>query len=593
MKAYRYLILIVLMPLLAWAGTTTLRQVDYIQNSGGGPELAIPSSGAWLVSQGAIFPMDGQVLAFNGTASQWEPAQNTWNSNIAHGISSYFGDGANVPNSAVVFTGNIAPDNYVASADNVSAQPSHINLLAGSYTGTDAGADKPGADVNIIAGASHQTGATLGQNNSGNANIYGGSAPGSGDGGQVTLNGGNASHGGNGNGGPIVITAGSPAGTGLAGPITLSSGYLVQIGSPVMVLPTAASDPASASQGWFYYNTATENLRLHNATSWVDIGSSPWTIAGSTIYNNTVNVGIGTATPQQKLDILGNSQIIGHGSFGSNATINTSNLLYPGLTFSVPVMIDEEINSVAVNQISGITNFITYNPTGSATAVGVYGIDNEINIPAANSQTIGSINAQYSAINHYGSGNITGQLAGFFGAAYNQGSGNVAAEFGIYSDTGVNGSGNVTDAYSSYVRLYNGGGGGVVTNGYGVYIDTISATNSYGIYQADAANKNLFNGEMHLANHVVTSGTTPTIVTCGIGGTVVGNDTAGRITAGSGLLGSCIMTFAAAFANAPICVVQDETTLAVLRPSTTTTSLTISATSLTGDKLVYHCVGYE
>ena len=69
------------------------------------------------------------------------------------------------------------------------------------------------------------------------------------------------------------------------------------------------------------------------------------------------------------------------------------------------------------------------------------------------------------------------------------------------------------------------------------------------------------------------------LATCGTTPTIVGNDTAGKITLGVTPTGavSCVLTFSRAFDVAPICPAMNETTSTTIqRPVTTTTNVTFS-----------------
>ena len=95
--------------------------------------------------------------------------------------------------------------------------------------------------------------------------------------------------------------------------------------------------------------------------------------------------------------------------------------------------------------------------------------------------------------------------------------------------------------------------------------------------------------------HIVASTTTsPALSSCGAGPSIVGSDNAGKITMGSGALTSCTVTFASAWANAPACTTNDESSTAIVTVTNSTTgaAMTIRATSLTSKVVSYICVGY-
>ncbi len=84
---------------------------------------------------------------------------------------------------------------------------------------------------------------------------------------------------------------------------------------------------------------------------------------------------------------------------------------------------------------------------------------------------------------------------------------------------------------------------------------------------------------------------------CGAGASIVGNDSAGRVTMGTGM-GTCTLTFGSAAANAPACMAMNETNHGgqaspVGVRSTTTTLAFDSAQSIRdGDVVSYLCVSY-
>jgi hypothetical protein len=98
--------------------------------------------------------------------------------------------------------------------------------------------------------------------------------------------------------------------------------------------------------------------------------------------------------------------------------------------------------------------------------------------------------------------------------------------------------------------------------------------------------------------HFVSSGTAPTILNCGTGATVVGNDIAGRVTWGTGAPGNCTIIFHTPFAAPPVCVAN--TSGVTFPPMMVTSAPTATQVGLDidpsyggnpGDKFWYICIG--
>jgi hypothetical protein len=108
-----------------------------------------------------------------------------------------------------------------------------------------------------------------------------------------------------------------------------------------------------------------------------------------------------------------------------------------------------------------------------------------------------------------------------------------------------------------------------------------------------------FNVPATIGHHLSFASVAPSIglgsSDCGTSPSVVGNDTAGRITVGSGTNGGkCTLTFAKTWPNAPICTVTDETTNVLVIPKgAATSSVAFTGSIVAGDTLAYHCFGYR
>ena len=101
------------------------------------------------------------------------------------------------------------------------------------------------------------------------------------------------------------------------------------------------------------------------------------------------------------------------------------------------------------------------------------------------------------------------------------------------------------------------------------------------------------NGDIVTTKHFNSAGTAPTLSSCGTTPTIVGGDGAGKVTAGTGAVTSCTVTFARVWDLAPSCIVQDATDGTAVYNSTTVSAMTISGTDFSSDVIHYICMGYD
>lgn len=91
--------------------------------------------------------------------------------------------------------------------------------------------------------------------------------------------------------------------------------------------------------------------------------------------------------------------------------------------------------------------------------------------------------------------------------------------------------------------------------------------------------------------HIVSSGPTPAVGTCGVSPSIIGNDNSGTITVGSGLATACTLTFANSWGATPSCVISDNSTAVtgdISSISATAVTFGFSAT-LGGGQIYYLC----
>lgn len=92
------------------------------------------------------------------------------------------------------------------------------------------------------------------------------------------------------------------------------------------------------------------------------------------------------------------------------------------------------------------------------------------------------------------------------------------------------------------------------------------------------------------SNHPRTTGTAPALTSCGTSPTIVGTDSVGTVTTGTGTPTGCVITFAAAYAAAPYCVVAWRTNIASMIYAISTTAITLTQTATDSTVVDYMCV---
>jgi hypothetical protein len=124
-------------------------------------------------------------------------------------------------------------------------------------------------------------------------------------------------------------------------------------------------------------------------------------------------------------------------------------------------------------------------------------------------------------------------------------------------------------------------------------IDVALARNAAGIFEINSG----VSGPAAAASirdlklrHTVASGTAPTLTTGT--GSIAGSDETGRVTLSAAGQSSVVLTFGTAYATAPACVANDESTAILVQAVASTTTLTLNGSFASADKLTWRCGGY-
>jgi hypothetical protein len=102
-----------------------------------------------------------------------------------------------------------------------------------------------------------------------------------------------------------------------------------------------------------------------------------------------------------------------------------------------------------------------------------------------------------------------------------------------------------------------------------------------------------FAGNLVVDGHVIASGTgtAPALTVCGTTPAIVGSDTAGTVTMGTGTPTGCVITFNVAYATAPACVViWQGTPLTAQNYTVSAIAITTVQTATNSNKVSYICM---
>lgn len=291
------------------------------------------------------------------------------------------------------------------------------------------------------------------------------------------------------------------------------------------------------------FNIANDSGALHLSTSSASPSSVRMTI------DTSGNVGIGTSSPTQRLEVAGNM-----------LAISNNNNPYIGTGDATTDMVYMQWNSTAkagriqTLQGGGGAGNISIQPLGGNVGIGISAPLNTLAVSPVQYST-GTASQSTSTITGSGTTFTSGMVGSQFVFANGTSAGTITA---FNSATSLTVSTSQTVSSQNYTVNYTGLN---VTSSGNVGIGTTSPGST-----------------LDVKGHVANSGTAATVGTCGTSPAITGNDNRGSVTNGTGAVSSCVITFNSAYATAPFCVVSWNGTGA---PTTgmssvaTTTTLTV------------------
>lgn len=301
------------------------------------------------------------------------------------------------------------------------------------------------------------------------------------------------------------------------------------------------------------------------------------------------NVGIGSLSPGQKLDVQG--------------IIRSTNLIDTGIASGTQCLHANSVGAISgtgsdCGSVGG-TNFWVRGGgnIGIGTAATNVGIG-----------TINSLNNSLTIIGNIGIGTINGDS--YVSTSAPNGGAIIYGNVGIgtiFPTNALSINGSINTLGNTNNSFINSTGGNL-----GIGTTLPSGIFEVGAQKFDVVGSNVgigsivpvgtldINGNVTAfgGGTFITAGIAPTIANNDCGstsqGTVVAHSTNqdGNITVGTLNVTSCAMTFntAISFINAPFCICQDDTNVLGIKCNETTTKLTItSTTSMSGDVIGYHC----
>ncbi len=251
--------------------------------------------------------------------------------------------------------------------------------------------------------------------------------------------------------------------------------------------------------GLLYNGNQTTDFAIAGTSTSSALFSFSGVLTGNTIASASGNLilmpnngwggqlGIGTTTPNQALDVRGSGIFGNQLAYDVTAQPNRSKIIYAN-----------ELTTNTTNDIFSTAGSLEVNPAGATSRIYYGGLYNVLSTSGNAQNFTGRLVGFQGQVSHKGTGTLT-QARGFAGIITNDSTGTIIDAFaGRFGNTNTS-TGSYTNAYGIYILSPTNTGGGTYNTNYGLYVQdqsNVGIVGSYNVWSDGFNSKNYFAGSV-------------------------------------------------------------------------------------------------
>nr|MBI5455553.1 hypothetical protein [Candidatus Levybacteria bacterium] len=208
-------------------------------------------------------------------------------------------------------------------------------------------------------------------------------------------------------------------------------------------------------------------------------------------------VGIGTTTPNQALDVRSSSIFGNQQAFDITGVPNRSKIIY-----------SNEVTTTTANDFFLAAGSLEVNPAGATSRSYLGALYNVVSTSTNAQNFTGQMVGVQGQVSHRGTGTLT-TAKGTTGYTSNNNIGTITNAFaGKFGNDNAS-IGTITNGYGVYIASATNGGGGTYSNNYGLYVEDqslVGSTSNYNLYSAGGGSHNYLAGNLGIGTTAVGNG---------------------------------------------------------------------------------------